>query len=98
MNCPRGLRTVVVYLNSIVARRPVPLPSRAILACLLSISEPAASPARSATTWFPEIFRLAALQGEARRNRHLTDFNERLRDRRPDMYGEMLVFTAIPGY
>jgi predicted amidohydrolase len=35
---------------------------------------------------------------EARRHRHLTDFNERLRDRRTDMYGEMLGSAAIPGY
>ena len=35
---------------------------------------------------------------DARRNRNLTDFNERLRDRRTDMYGEMLGSTAIPGY
>src|SRR5258708_5922622 len=35
---------------------------------------------------------------EARRNRNLTEFNERLRDRRTDMYGEMLGSTAIPGY
>jgi N-carbamoylputrescine amidase len=35
---------------------------------------------------------------DARRNRHLTDFNERLRDRRTDMYGEMLGSAAIPGY
>jgi predicted amidohydrolase len=35
---------------------------------------------------------------EARRNRNLTEFNERLRDRRTDMYGEMLGSTATPGY
>jgi predicted amidohydrolase len=35
---------------------------------------------------------------DARRNRNLTDFNERLRDRRTDMYGEMLGSKAIPGY
>jgi N-carbamoylputrescine amidase len=35
---------------------------------------------------------------EARRNRNLTEFNERLRDRRTDMYGEMLGSTALPGY
>jgi len=35
---------------------------------------------------------------DARRNRNLTDFNERLRDRRTDLYGEMLGSTAIPGY
>ncbi len=35
---------------------------------------------------------------EARLNRNLTDFNERLRDRRTDMYGEMLGSTATPGY
>jgi N-carbamoylputrescine amidase len=35
---------------------------------------------------------------DARRHRNLTDFNERLRDRRTDMYGEMLGSTAIPGY
>jgi predicted amidohydrolase len=35
---------------------------------------------------------------DARRNRNLTDFNERLRDRRTDMYGEMLGSTATPGY
>ena len=35
---------------------------------------------------------------DARRNRNLTDFNERLRDRRTDMYGEMLGSAATPGY
>ena len=35
---------------------------------------------------------------DARHNRNLTDFNERLRDRRTDMYAEMLGSTAIPGY
>ena len=35
---------------------------------------------------------------EARLNRNLTDFNERLRDRRTDMYGEMLGSAATPGY
>ena len=35
---------------------------------------------------------------DARRNRHLTEFNERLRDRRTDLYGEMLGSAAIPGY
>ena len=35
---------------------------------------------------------------EARANRNLTDFNERLRDRRTDMYGEMLGSAATPGY
>ena len=35
---------------------------------------------------------------DARRNRHLTDFNERLRDRRTDLYGEMLGAKAQPGY
>ncbi|HEY5930837.1 MAG TPA: nitrilase family protein [Burkholderiales bacterium] len=35
---------------------------------------------------------------DARRNRHLTDFNERLRDRRTDLYGEMLGASAQPGY
>jgi len=35
---------------------------------------------------------------DARRNRNLTEFNERLRDRRTDMYGEMLGSAAIPGY
>jgi predicted amidohydrolase len=35
---------------------------------------------------------------DARRNRSLTEFNERLRDRRTDMYGEMLGSTAIPAY
>jgi predicted amidohydrolase len=35
---------------------------------------------------------------DARRNRNLTDFNERLRDRRTDLYGEMLGSKAIPGY
>jgi hypothetical protein len=34
----------------------------------------------------------------ARANRHLTDFNERLRDRRVDLYGEMLGSSARPGY
>ena len=35
---------------------------------------------------------------DARRNRNLTDFNERLRDRRTDMYGEMLGSAAMPRY
>lgn len=35
---------------------------------------------------------------DARRNRHLTEFNERLRDRRTDLYGEMLGAKAQPGY
>lgn len=35
---------------------------------------------------------------DARRNRHLTEFNERLRDRRTDLYGEMLGSAAQPGY
>lgn len=35
---------------------------------------------------------------DARRNRHLTEFNERLRDRRTDLYGEMLGARAKPGY
>ena len=35
---------------------------------------------------------------DARRNRNLTEFNERLSDRRTDMYGEMLGSTARPGY
>lgn len=35
---------------------------------------------------------------DARRNRHLTEFNERLRDRRTDLYGEMLGAAARPGY
>lgn len=35
---------------------------------------------------------------DARRNRNLTDFNERLRDRRTDVYGEMLGSAATPGY
>lgn len=35
---------------------------------------------------------------DARRNRPLTEFNERLRDRRTDLYSEMLGATASPGY
>ncbi len=35
---------------------------------------------------------------DARRNRNLTDFNEQLRDRRTDLYGEMLGSAATPGY
>jgi predicted amidohydrolase len=35
---------------------------------------------------------------DARRNRPLTEFNERLRDRRTDLYAEMLGATASPGY
>jgi N-carbamoylputrescine amidase len=35
---------------------------------------------------------------DARRNRNLTEFNERLRDRRTDMYAEMLGSAAMPGY
>jgi N-carbamoylputrescine amidase len=35
---------------------------------------------------------------DARKNRHLTEFNERLRDRRTDLYGEMLGAAARPGY
>ena len=35
---------------------------------------------------------------DARRNRNLTEFNERLRDRRTDLYGEMLGARAQPGY
>ena len=35
---------------------------------------------------------------DARRNRPLTEFNERLRDRRTDLYAEMLGASAPPGY
>lgn len=35
---------------------------------------------------------------DARRNRPLTEFNERLRDRRTDLYAEMLGATAPPDY
>lgn len=35
---------------------------------------------------------------DARRNRHLTEFNERLRDRRTDLYGEMLGASARPAW
>ena len=35
---------------------------------------------------------------DARRDRNLTDFNERLRDRRTDVYGEMLGSAATPRY
>ncbi|HVY05571.1 MAG TPA: nitrilase family protein [Burkholderiales bacterium] len=35
---------------------------------------------------------------DARRNRNLTEFNERLRDRRTDLYAEMLGASAQPGY
>ena len=35
---------------------------------------------------------------DARRNRPLTAFNERLRDRRTDLYAEMLGASAPPGY
>lgn len=35
---------------------------------------------------------------DARRNRNLTDFNEQLRDRRTDLYGEMLGSAAMPRY
>lgn len=35
---------------------------------------------------------------DARRNRPLTQFNERLRDRRTDLYAEMLGASASPGY